>query len=326
MLGRLYSLFYREPKVAEKDANVSYHSQFGGFWTDRLDASEVLQQKISKGLIGPELADQITFFIENGYVILRQAVKHTDIDNYLAQLLEATKGGSALRASVPVAGPQDKGVVALDQADINLPLTKVLDTYQHLPTAHAIIFANAICAFLRAVFEDNILAFQGLHFEKGSTQAIHQDTAYVVLTEPMKLCASWVALEDVQTGSGELVYYPGSHRLPDWLYSKRFKHFNHKRDEHTEHLQHLESLHEKSRDTGLKLQSFLPRKGDVLIWSADLAHGGAPISDSTLTRRSLVTHYTAQSVTPYYSRYKRPFKRRPKQSVAGCSYTSLYYN
>lgn len=141
----------------------------------------------------------------------------------------------------------------------------------------------------------------------------------------MKLCASWVALEDVQTGSGELIYYPGSHRFADWVYSGHRKHFNHKRDQHSEHLAHLDSLHAKSREKGLQLESFLPRKGDVLIWAADLAHGGAPISDASLTRRSLVTHYAPQSVIPRYFRYKSPFKRNSKKSVAGCDYSSLYY-
>lgn len=40
-----------------------------------------------------------------------------------------------------------------------------------------------------------------LHFEVGSTQAIHRDTAYVVVKdEPLKLVASWIALADVTPG------------------------------------------------------------------------------------------------------------------------------
>jgi phytanoyl-CoA hydroxylase len=40
-----------------------------------------------------------------------------------------------------------------------------------------------------------------LHFEVGSTQAIHRDIAYVVVKdEPLKLVASWIALADVMPG------------------------------------------------------------------------------------------------------------------------------
>ncbi len=182
--GRLCSVMYREPKIAAPASNVTFYSQFGGLWTDQLNATDLLQRKISQRSVTMELASQIEFFIQNGYVILKQAVSPAEIDSYLLQFRNATRGGSALLASVPIAGPQDKGIVALEHADINLPLTKVLDTYQHLSSAHPLIFAEKIRTFLREVFEDSIVAFQGLHFEKGSTQAIHQDTAYVVLNEP----------------------------------------------------------------------------------------------------------------------------------------------
>jgi hypothetical protein len=117
--------------------------------------------------------------------------------------------------------------------------------------------------------EEGALAFQGLHFEKGSTQAVHQDTAYVVCEEPMKLCASWIALEDVVAGSGELMYYPGSHRLPDWLFSGAHKEFTHGRDTHEEHLAFIDSLHERSKDRGLSLERFLarPEAQCALGWS-----------------------------------------------------------
>jgi len=42
------------------------------------------------------------------------------------------------------------------------------------------------------------------------------------------------------------------------------------------------------------LQSWLPelgRSGDVLIWHAQLLHGGRPILDRARTRASLVVHY-----------------------------------
>jgi hypothetical protein len=85
---------------------------------------------------------------------------------------------------------------------------------------------------------------------RDSAQESHQDSAYVTYTLPLKFAASWVALEDVSIGAGELsmattgtaapgtgqharparpevrsvrVYYPGSHRLPDFRYSGRYK-------------------------------------------------------------------------------------------------------
>ena len=322
---QLNRLLYRKAASRPAPPGVSFHSRFGGLWVDRNDAPEVLQAKAARGDVSPALRDKLDFFIRNGYVILEQAVSRDAIDAYLAEFDQAALDSAELRASVPVFGPGDKDVVPLQDADLKAPLTKVLDTYHYLPTARELIFAEPVRQFLVAVFEENLLAFQSLHFEKGSTQSIHQDTAYVVLEEPMKLCASWVALQDVSAGSGELVYYPGSHRLPDYIYGEGRKHYNHQRDPHEQHMRHLASLHEGSQATGLELQAFLPMKGDVLIWAADLAHGGAPIANAQLTRRSLVTHYTAASVAPHYLRYKPPFRRKPRRVKPGCRCISLYY-
>ncbi len=39
----------------------------------------------------------------------------------------------------------------------------------------------------------------------------------------MELVATWIALEDVQEGTGELEYYPGSHRIKDFVFNEKFK-------------------------------------------------------------------------------------------------------
>jgi len=44
-------------------------------------------------------------------------------------------------------------------------------------------------------------------------------------------------------------------------------------------------------ERGIKRETFLGRKGDVFIWSCQIAHGGSPIKDQKRTRKSLVTHY-----------------------------------
>ena len=323
ILERIAGLF--RGRTPAPSGPPAFHSRFGGLWVDRLDAKRVLRDKAKDDPRIAKLRGKLAFFIDNGYVILEKAVDPAAIDRYLAQFEAARAPGGALLASVRVDGPQDKSVVPLAEANLAAPLTKVLDTYVHIAAARELIFAPAIDEFLRAVFEEGAIAFQGLHFEMGSTQAVHQDTAYVVCEEPMKLCASWIALQDVVEGSGELVYYAGSHRLPDWIYSGQFKHYWHERDPHDEHMAHMRALHERSKERGYPFRSFLARKGDALIWAADLAHGGAPIRDESLRRRSLVTHYTAESTAPLYFRGLAPEKRIRGTVRPGCAYSTAYY-
>jgi len=321
MLGRILDLMGRGTR---SDAPPVYHSRFGGLWIDRLDAKRVLDEKARRDPRMRRLREKLAFFIDNGYVILEKAVDPRAIDRYLADLASSVRD-SALQAMVFVNRMPGYAVVPLADANLAAPLTKILDTYVHVASARELIFAAAIEEFLRAVFEEGALAFQGLHFEKGSTQSVHQDTAYVVCEEPMRLCASWIALEDVVPGSGELFYYAGSHRLPDWLYSGQHKHFALDRDGNETHLAHLQSLHDRSKERGLALQRFMARKGDALIWAADLAHGGSQISDPALTRRSLVTHYAPESNAPHWFRGLPEGKRVRVTVRPGCSYCTSYY-
>lgn len=64
--------------------------------------------------------------------------------------------------------------------------------------------------------------------------------------------------------------------------------------------QHVGSLPVRARERALPEATFIAKKGDALIWHADLAHGGKPIS-VTRSRRSVVTHYCPKYATPLFS-------------------------
>jgi ectoine hydroxylase-related dioxygenase (phytanoyl-CoA dioxygenase family) len=138
-------------------------------------------------------------------------------------------------------------------------------------------------------------------------------------TNPMHLVATWLALEDVEAGTGELEYYVGSHRAPDFLFGGNSKWM----ESHTgEHDNFLQSLHDDAVRYSQKRSSFLAKAGDVLIWHADLAHGGAPITEPSRTRRSLVTHFTSADDEPFYQRNSR----HRKGELRDCDFISAYYD
>jgi hypothetical protein len=72
-----------------------------------------------------------------------------------------------------------------------------------------------------------------------------------------------------------------------------------------EHFDFLHGLHDDAQRLGHPRGSFLGKKGDVLIWHADLAHGGAPITKPGRSRRSLVAHFCAEADEPYYRRHSQ---------------------
>ena len=52
---------------------------------------------------------------------------------------------------------------------------------------------------------------------------------------------------------------------------------------------------------GLKKKTFTAKKGQALIWSANLFHGSIPIKNSNRTRYSQATHYYFDGCSHYYS-------------------------
>jgi ectoine hydroxylase-related dioxygenase (phytanoyl-CoA dioxygenase family) len=186
-----------------------------------------------------------------------------------------------------------------------------------------VLLAPQIKEFLSTVFSADPLLFQGLTFEKGSGQGLHQDTAYVVLDKPMELAAAWIALEDISPESGELMYLDGSHKMPDWKFGGNSKHYDPDQHDALEHDEWSKNLIRKGEELGFEKKIFRPNQGDVLIWSADLVHGGSPVGDKNLTRRSIVGHYCPVDVNPHYFSY---MEGRKKFQFEDAFVSSAYYD
>lgn len=56
----------------------------------------------------------------------------------------------------------------------------------------------------------------------------------------------------------------------------------------------------------LEKKFFTAKKGDVLIWHANLLHGGSKVVDQARTRKSMVLHYFGKDVIRYHEITQRP--------------------
>lgn len=300
---------------------IEYFSSFGGLWTDRLDADEELMRRQSAGRIPIREVDLLADWIRDGYIVIPNAVPANLLDR-LAEDLERVwdEGHPHLLADLGGHGGNIKPMTP----DVTNVRHKILDIHAYFRSALDAIFAPAITRFLRLVFERHPLCFQTLAFRKGSEQGMHRDTAYVVVDQPLKLAASWIALEDIKPGSGNLEYIVGGHRIPEYRFSGRYKHWNSSRDGTSDHdIQAMEMMRHAER-MKLRRETFSPKRGDALIWAADLPHGGAQILDATLTRKSLVAHYCPHGCTPHYFS-NSPENRTIREDPSQCYSTSWYY-
>lgn len=274
-------------------------SRFGGLWIDRHDWLDRLALKHRNGEIFDDLSLAIFRFVRDGYVVIKGAVSPVVVDGVNADI-DRFWNSPPPGLMVETFEPDSIMHVIPPHVSVRAGRTKMLDLYAHSSAARDAIAAPKVIEFLSTIFEDQPKAFQGLTFWNGSQQAIHKDSAYVKIdSNPMHLAATWLALEDIQPGTGELEYYIGSHRAPDFLFGGSNKWMESHPEEHD---RFLRSLHDDAKTLGHVKGSFLGKKGDVLIWHADLAHGGCPISQPSLTRKSLVTHFTPVSDEPFYRR------------------------
>jgi hypothetical protein len=294
-LGRLPAALLRDddPFFERVTSQPRPTSRFGGFWPDFTNAEQRIAGREELGWLTPDEAALFRHWVDKGYVALPGAVAPAAIDAFLDDLDARWRSCD--------------GDVFLEHFDDDLvhtvPLApehrsrphKVLDLHGVSQAARDAIFSPAILRFLHLLFERPALAFQSLLFTYGTEQDMHQDTAYVLVRSPMEFVGCWIALEDVRAGSGELQYYEGSHRNPEYLWFGRSRA---KPYDVMDEREFRAWMHSASRARGLPLVKFQPRKGDALIWHADLVHGGAKERDPSLTRMSLVTHFAPLDVDP----------------------------
>lgn len=269
-------------------------------WTDRPDAHDVLAAGQRWFVRKWRTKDKNTLrqFIDKGYTVLPAAVAESDVDRFQADLRAAL---SDPKVEYPMTYWDTEGQHHYDiarQEKLGNLEAKVLDVHVRLPSSQKLILAPKLLAFLRDIFQEEPVAFQTLYFEYGSRQYAHQDTAFVYTEPQYHFVASWIALEDIEPNTGELFYYPGSHKMDDLLFGEGTKALRPGDPDGPEYSANLEQF---VGEYGFERSRFLPKRTDVLFWASDLVHGG---EQTTLraTRKSLVTHYCPRSATVPYAK------------------------
>jgi len=268
-----------------------FRSRFGGLWTDRKDAHKVLEERRSRGEITASEAESLGHYIDHGYAVFPSAVNDELIDDYLAFFESAWDDAPPSVIAFHQGSPQRLSRSLYDE------VAKVSCLHWYYPRANELVFPPVVLRFLTLVYERPPVAFQTMSMRRGSEEPLHIDTGPLTLTEPMTMAASWLAMEDIQPQSGEFQFVPGSHALPELLHHGTTK--GHDGDM-AEYGQILQSLQRTSIEQGLTTERFIAKKGDLLIWHADLLHGGAPIEDMERTRKSFIAHFMPLGVMPTF--------------------------
>jgi hypothetical protein len=209
----------------------------------------------------------------------------------------------------------DKTVTAVNH-EIDSILKKDLIKMTHdnkLPFANKIsrvikdiTYTPALIQLLDFILGKEVVPFQTLNFVKGSNQPAHSDSIHMTTYPLGYLIAVWIALEDTNEKNGPLFYYPGSHKLPYLLNNDFNETSTALKLGKNEYRDYENVIKETIQKENLESKVFYAKKGDVFIWHANLIHGGLPIIDQALTRKSMVIHYYAKDVIKYHEITERP--------------------
>ncbi|MCG2584651.1 phytanoyl-CoA dioxygenase family protein [Massilia sp. TS11] len=182
-----------------------------------------------------------------------------------------------------------------DQAQYSLRLQ---DAWEFDADVKALAAHPAILELLSKLYGKRAWPFQTLNFPVGTQQHYHTDAIHFHSMPERFMCGVWIALEDILPEAGPLMYFPRSHKWPVLS---------------NEHIGLCVAEYEGKVSQSLyepmwrelveahqaRPETFLARKGQALIWAANLMHGGMPHQDRTRTRWSQVTHYFFEDCAYY---------------------------
>jgi hypothetical protein len=152
--------------------------------------------------------------------------------------------------------------------------------------------------YLFNLYGVEMLPCQSLGYKYGSQQGTHSDFVHLTAYPENLMCGVWVALEDVVVGSGELEFFPGSHKEKRLYMSD----FGLSKVTNADYSFFGKTFENKWKELSKKYtpSTALLNRGDVLIWDGNLLHGGLKREKMEIPRRSVVFHFFGTGAPCYY--------------------------
>jgi hypothetical protein len=258
-------------------------------WLDRPDAFEEIERRLERGEISVYEADLCRHWTNDGYVILGKLIDASMLD----EVWEGYEKAIRSRRIVPPSEPAGDG---------DPYPGRYLNPHKKVGAFCGILKHPGLLRSIRLLMEREPKPLQTIAAHKGSQQGLHSDSIHMTTYPLGYLTAAWIAFEDIDPDCGPLVYYPGSHRLP-YVFSKEVgiapddlkrSGYQTYQAKYEPYIRGLVEQH------GLEPHHFHAKKGDVLIWHANLIHGGSVRRNLALSRKSVVCHFFVKNAFVYH--------------------------
>jgi ectoine hydroxylase-related dioxygenase (phytanoyl-CoA dioxygenase family) len=238
----------------------------------------------------PHTEEQIEIakkFHEDGYVII-----DTELSDEEISLINNDVESAVLRDSVNL------------QAEFytysNSP--RVFEEWRNSENIKNLCLNKKIIETLEFLYNKKTFPFSTINFIKGSNQPLHSDAIHFHTIPLLWMSGVWVALEDTTTENGTLNIVPKSHKWEMIDYQTlQLPHPDEiENGEEVNYRIYEEVIRNLVKSKNAEILPVELKKGQALIWSANLLHGGMEINNSELTRKTQAIHYFYGGCTHYF--------------------------
>ncbi len=172
---------------------------------------------------------------------------------------------------------------------------RIINAWKFNEFVRQVAISDAVFKKLRLLYQREPIPFQTLNFSVGTEQKTHSDMIHFNSIPQRFMCGVWVALEDITNDNGPLHYYPKSHKLPFYDMLDVGIKASENIEEKKAMMAYIENyeifVEEMAKTLSLPKKLLNIKKGQAMIWAANLLHGGEMINNTNSSRHSQVTHY-----------------------------------
>jgi len=238
--------------------------------------SNELQKLLDYAKSNYDIPTMKAFFELNGYLIFKPKIPEKvmkDVTDFTAALGKNAPEAFEPKATRGHSCPAKRSTCIHDRYD--------------QPGVVGIANDWSIRAVIAALYERTPYSYQSLNYPYSSQAFTHSDYVHFGSYPADGMTAAWVALEDIHADAGPLFYYPRSHKMP----YINMQDFMLKTVQDGDYPKYQDRIQLIAENLGFKRETFLPKKGEALIWHGNLLHGGPPPNNMSLTRHSIVVHF-----------------------------------
>jgi ectoine hydroxylase-related dioxygenase (phytanoyl-CoA dioxygenase family) len=179
---------------------------------------------------------------------------------------------------------------------------RIVESYKFSENCKKLALHESILNRLKYYYKLNPKAFSTINFLHSTQQPLHSDYVHFGTVPHRMLVGAWVALEDIDPNSGPLQVVPKSHKLDLFDYedirAEKPKNLNSVKSNYGQYEEYIKKV---IKESNLEAITPIMKKGDCLLWEANMLHGSPVCHNSNLTRKAQVTHWTFDNVTKHFN-------------------------